>query len=246
MNRPAFYREDLAYIHHVGFGELATRAAPELLRILKRAGIRRGTLVDLGCGSGLWAKAAERAGFDVIGVDCSPDMIRLAKRVAPRARYRCASLHEFELPPCDAITILGEGLNYLDGEQIPKVEKLFKRAAQTLRPDGFFIFDVMIREGPAMNYRGWRAGKDWAALFEAAENRRKHVLTRRITAFRKIGSAYRRSEETHVVRLFDHEEVTRALRASGFSVRVSRRYGRTPLAPRRMAFFALNGSASHG
>lgn len=32
----AFYREDLAYIHHHGFGDFAHNAAPGLLKMLRR------------------------------------------------------------------------------------------------------------------------------------------------------------------------------------------------------------------
>ncbi|MBI2946838.1 MAG: class I SAM-dependent methyltransferase [Verrucomicrobia bacterium] len=242
MLRSKIYQTDLAYIHHVGFGDFAKRAAPELLRILRQAGIRSGTLVDLACGSGLWAQAAGRAGFNVIGVDQSPEMIRLAKRVAPGARLHRASLYDFDLPPCDAITILGEGLSYLDACRTPQVNPWFGRVAKALRRGGLFLFDVIVRHGPPMNYRVWRAGKDWAVLVEVAEQPAKRCLTRQHTAFRKIGARYRRSEETHVVRLFDRATLARALRRAGFSVRQSRRYGKLRLAPRRMAFIARKRS----
>jgi hypothetical protein len=56
----AWYREDLAYIHDVGFGDFALGSAPGILRILARNGIREGLVVDLGCGSGLWAREPAR------------------------------------------------------------------------------------------------------------------------------------------------------------------------------------------
>jgi SAM-dependent methyltransferase len=233
------YAEDLAYIHHVGFGDFARKAAPELLRVLRRAGIRDGTLVDLACGSGLWAREAKRAGFNVVGVDQSRAMIRLAMRMAPAARFHCASLYTFDLPPCDAVTILGEGLNYLSPDgAAPPLARLFARAARALRPGGLFIFDAIMREGKTMNYHVWRAGKDWAVLVQVKEDRSHRRLTRRITASHKARGAYRRSEETHSLRLFTRADVEQALRQAGFAVRASRRYGRLHLSPRRMAFVA--------
>ena len=50
------YREDLAYIHDVGFGEFALNAVPGLLTLLKKSGVPNGLVLDLGCGSGLWAR----------------------------------------------------------------------------------------------------------------------------------------------------------------------------------------------
>jgi hypothetical protein len=51
-----YYQEDLAFIHDVGYGEFARKAAAGLLDIFARCGIRDGLIVDLGCGTGLWAE----------------------------------------------------------------------------------------------------------------------------------------------------------------------------------------------
>ncbi len=51
-----FYREDLAYIHDVGHADFALRSAPGILEILRDNEISGGLVVDLGCGSGLWAR----------------------------------------------------------------------------------------------------------------------------------------------------------------------------------------------
>src|SRR5262245_26473393 len=63
------YREDLAYIHDVGFSAFALQAAPGLLALLRRGGVTQGLVVDLGCGTGLWAAELLRAGYQVLGVD---------------------------------------------------------------------------------------------------------------------------------------------------------------------------------
>ena len=241
MTRAAIYREDLAYIHHAGFGDFATRSAPQLLRILRRAGVRHGTLVDLGCGSGLWARAARRAGFNVIGVDQSPAMIRLARRVAPAAQFRCDSLHDLNLPACDVVTIIGEGLNYLPATKPSPPHspvRLFKRIAKALRPDGLLIFDIIIAGNPSLDRRLWRTGTDWAVLIERKENPAQQLLTRSLITFRKIRSAWRRGDEVHRVRIFKAAAIRTALRVAGFSVRTARHYGKFPLPPGRLAFIA--------
>ncbi|MCG8355276.1 MAG: class I SAM-dependent methyltransferase, partial [Kiloniellales bacterium] len=63
------YQEDLAYIHHVGFGDLVQGATPGLLHKLREAGIDHGLVVDLGCGGGLWLRALLDAGYVALGVD---------------------------------------------------------------------------------------------------------------------------------------------------------------------------------
>lgn len=240
MNRRAIYQEDLAYIHHTGFGDFSRQAGPELLRLLRAAGIRRGTLVDLGCGSGIWAGLASGNGFKVTGVDQSAAMVRLAKRVAPRAKFVRSSMHNFKLPPCDAVTSIGEALSYLGPSErsLGRLESLFARVADCLRPGGMFLFDAMIREGRQLKYRNWRAGEDWAVLFEVEEDARQCLLTRRNVSFRKVGSLWRRSEELHHVQLYTRPQILRALRRAGFTARASRSYGDFQLLPRRLAFLA--------
>jgi len=83
----AGYKDDLAYIHDVGFGDFAKKAAPGLLKILRRSGITKGLVVDLGCGSGIWAHELGEAGYKVLGVDISAAMLKLARKKVPQARF---------------------------------------------------------------------------------------------------------------------------------------------------------------
>ncbi|MCL1474686.1 hypothetical protein LAY57_29085 [Argonema antarcticum A004/B2] len=48
MNK--WYKEDLAYIHHIGFRSYVLQAMPGILTILNQHGIQDGLIVDLGCG----------------------------------------------------------------------------------------------------------------------------------------------------------------------------------------------------
>ena len=44
-----FYDEDLAYVHHVGFGDFARQAGDQLLQVLRNHQITEGLIIDLGC-----------------------------------------------------------------------------------------------------------------------------------------------------------------------------------------------------
>ena len=237
MSAKTIYQEDLAYVHHAGFGEFASKASPELLRILKRVGITKGKLVDLGSGTGIWANRAQEAGFQVVGIDSSMAMIELARKVAPKAVFRRDSLHQATVPRCEAITSIGEGFNYVPAKNgMLKLPLLFRRIANALRPGGMFIFDVIVAEGPPLDSRVWKAGKDWAVLVETAEGFSKRRLKRAITVFRKVGRYYRRTQEIHEVRFFRRGEVQRALKQAGFAFERASAYGKMPLLPRRQAF----------
>lgn len=236
------YQTDLAWIHHAGFGDFARSAGAEILRLLRREKVTHGTLVDLGCGSGIWAAIAQRAGFQVIGVDQSPAMLALAKRHSPKSKFVRAALEKFSLPPCNVITAMGEPFNYCAAKHPIDLRRLFGQIARALHPGGMFIFDLILHEGEPMNYRSWRAEPQWAALWEVTENRRSRKLARHTIIFRNMRGRIRRAQERHLVHLFQQSEVTQALRAAGFKFVTSRRYGRLQLPTRRLAFIASKSS----
>lgn len=236
-----FYDEDLAYIHHTGFASLVDGAGPELLAWIASCGIEAGKLIDLGCGSGTFSKLAGDAGFDVLGADLSPAMIQIARGVAPEADLRCASLFELDLPPCQVVTMLGEGLNYCAGGEPDdrRIEDLFARVAAALEPGGIFAFDVIVADDDnPMGGTPARAGHDWAVLSVLTEDLEARQLIRTITTFREVDAHYRRSDEVHIVRVFEASALAMMLKANGFSVEISPSYGAFPLMPRRRAFLA--------
>ena len=235
-----FYREDVAYIHDVGHADFALHSAPGILEILRENGVTRGLVVDLGCGSGQWARELLRAGYRVLGIDISEAMIGLAREKAPGAEFRVGSLFEAEIPPCDAVTAMSEVLNYLfDPENEGRgLERLFGRLHEALRPGGVFVFDVLGpgQVPPGTTTRGWSAGEDWAVLNEKEEDRERATMERRIVSFRKVGEHYRRDEEVHQVRLYDPEEVEAKLEKAGFEVTTMGSYGDHPLDENHAAF----------
>jgi len=235
-----WYREDLAYIHDVGHADFALKSAPGILEILDRSGIRDGLVVDLGCGSGLWARELIDAGYQVLGIDISEAMIELSRERVPEAEFRVGSLFEAEIPPCVAVTAISEVLNYLFDEESGGLAPLFRRIFEALIPGGLFVFDVLGpgQVQPGATARSFRVGEDWAVLSEREEDAEQGTLVRRIVSFRKVDEHYRRDNETHRVRLYDPSELSSELRQTGFEVRTMRAYGSYPLAEGHTAFVA--------
>lgn len=237
-----WYREDLAYIHDVGFGDYALESAPGILEILARSEIGEGLVVDLGCGSGLWARELTRACYRVLGIDISESMIDIARRRAPEAEFRVGSLFEADIPPCEAVTAIGEVLNYLfEPDNVRgRLVSLFRRIYDALAPDGVFVFDVAEpgQIPPGTTTRGFSEGEDWVVLIEKEEDTEWRTLTRRISSFRKVGEHYRRDDEVHRQRLYEASEIAGELRGVGFRVRTMRSYGRYSLPRAHAAFVA--------
>ncbi len=90
-----YYKEDLAFIHDVGHGDFALKSAPGILEILAQSKIREGLIVDLGCGSGLWAQELAKANYSALGIDISESMIGIARTRVPDAEFRIGSLSLF-------------------------------------------------------------------------------------------------------------------------------------------------------
>jgi SAM-dependent methyltransferase len=231
----AAYRDDLAYIHDVGFGGFAREAGPVLVAALRRGRITCGLVIDLGCGSGILSGVVCGSGYQALGIDISAGMIELARKHVPGGEFRVESLLSAELPRCVAVAAVGECLNYLFDQANTKhaLVTLFRRIHAALAPGGLFILDVaepgrVPGPGPRRTYM---EGNDWAVLVTNEEDRRHRLLTRRITSFRRVGELYRRDHEVHRQRLIARSEVVRHLRAIGFRVRTLKGYGSLHFGP---------------
>jgi SAM-dependent methyltransferase len=235
------YREDLAYIHDAGFSGYTLGAAPGILGILRKQGIASGRVVELACGSGRLARELTRSGYDVVGIDQSEAMIRLARKAAPGARFIKGSLWRARLPACDAVVSTGECINYCFDKSAwatDALEGLFTRVHRALRPGGVYVFDFahpgrLPKTGTTRLHLA--SGKDWAAM--SATTGSRETLVRTILGFRKHGGGYRRSVEVHSLRLYRPGDVMQALRRCGFRARRLRAYGEVAL-PEGMAAVA--------
>lgn len=137
MTSADIYQEDLAKIHIDGYAFHWEGAANAVLRFLRENAVEKGTVIDLGCGGGQWLERLSREGYTVCGVDQSESMIKAAKNRVPQAKLILGSFAKVALPDCDAVTSLGEPINYLDGQQ--SMRRVLRKVFQALRPGGVFI-----------------------------------------------------------------------------------------------------------
>ncbi len=236
-----WYKQDLAYIHDIGFRDYALKSAPGILQILNQNKIYGGLIVDLGCGSGLSAQELTKANYHVLGVDISPSLIDIAKKRVPDADFLVESLFQVEIPPCNALISIGECLNYLfdTDNNTQTLVNLFEHIHKALTTGGLFIFDIaqpgQIKNGTTQSFT---EAEDWVVLLEKEEDVKQKILTRRIITFRKVGENYRRDNETHHLRLYPATEVEKNLRQVGFQVQTMHNYGQFNLPKAHTAFIA--------
>jgi ubiquinone/menaquinone biosynthesis C-methylase UbiE len=100
--------------------------------------------VDIGCGNGYFTRALYKAGYDVCGVDISPQMLSVAKTKAAEEGVRC----EFLLGDITKLKLMGkvdfavavnDCLNYVPKN---KLKNAFVKVYSALNRGGVFIFDI--------------------------------------------------------------------------------------------------------
>lgn len=87
----SFYGRVLADIHDSDFAFVARAAAATAMSLLPPPA-QSGIIVDLGCGSGVTAEILDEAGYSVVGIDASPDMIAIARGRVPDGDFITSSI----------------------------------------------------------------------------------------------------------------------------------------------------------
>ena len=104
-------------------------------------------VLDLGCGTGKMTIELAKRGYDMTGVDFSPEMLDIAKNEAERCAcsdkmlWLCQDMTEFELYGTVDVTV--SCLDCINHLCTPKsVDQCFSLVHNYLIPDGLFIFDI--------------------------------------------------------------------------------------------------------
>ena len=115
-----------------------------LAGVLKKYNIPDGLVAELGCGTGNITERLAALGYDMIGIDNSPEMLDIAQEKKAEnnssSLYLCQDMREFELyGTVKAVISLCDSINYItDPDDLLTV---FKLVNNYLDPHGLFIFD---------------------------------------------------------------------------------------------------------
>lgn len=175
------------------------------------------TVLDLCCGTGTTIRSLQDAGYQVIGVDASRQMLDVARsRVAPGTRLAQLTLPDDELlrlGRVDAVLMCFDGANYLTGpDDLPTV---LRQAASLLEPGGVLVFDLSTRstfESIAGMGEFGEEFEDFAYRWDTTHEPGSAHYVYRVTLLHEGRS----ETELHPQRWFSHHEVATALAAAGF------------------------------
>lgn len=172
----------------------------------------RHAVVDAGCGTGRHAAALAEAGFDVTGLDSSPELIAVARERAPEVRFEVGDLRSWApAEPADGVLCRGVLNDFVeDADRQAALDGL----AHMLRPGGLLIADVrelgrtrerydhepvVVRTGDGVHFRGeTHFDGDVMVVHEA------------------ISSADDRAESEFHMKPWTREELERRLADAGF------------------------------
>lgn len=196
--------------------------ADYIIEIFDRNNLKPGLIADLGCGTGSFCVEMSTRGYEMIGIDISPDMLSCASRKALEAGRDILFLNQdmtsFELyGTVDAITCLMDSVNYVTYKS--DLKRLFKLAANYLNPEGLFIFDINspykfenILSSNIFCETAMEASYIWQNSFDKTRRLCKFDLT----FFVLEGEKYRRFDEVHYERLYTTDELAAMLSYAGF------------------------------
>lgn len=193
---------------------------------LEKNGITEGTICELGCGTGIMTEKFAGAGFSMIGVDQSVDMLALAKQKQEESGseilYLNQNMEELELDePVDAVISVCDSVNYLLQEDTMK--SLFARVKKYLKAGGYFIFDLKT----VYCYRNLIGNQTWVEQDEEVsyiwENyfyEDQDINEYMLTIFKKQPDSelYERIEEAHYQRAYGVEQLREMLADSGLTM----------------------------
>jgi SAM-dependent methyltransferase len=222
-----YYRDDLALVHHLGFGFHADTVAPGILALLEPVLARRGLVLELGCGSGLLTRHLVDAGHRVIATDASPAMLSLARETAPGAEdVRLLVMPDDPMPDCDAVVSVGHPVSYLPDED--SIRRALVAAAEALRPEGVMAIDIADLQWAAVRQDldvHARVGDDWAIITRyeiPTPDRYIRVMT---TFLRNDDGTWRRDDERHDNALVDTAQIPGWLAPHGVTATVGPSFG---------------------
>lgn len=181
-------------------------------------------VLDLACGTGTLTCLLAQAGYDLIGVDASADMLAqamdkcLEAELDPQPLLLCQSMEHLTLfGPVDACVCSLDSLNYLTDQR--KLATALRRVRHHLRPGGLFLFDVI----PDWEFAR-RDGEtyvdeteDTLCLWRASYDRRRQIITYGVDLFRQEENGlWSREQEEHRERGWALDRLTQLLEQAGF------------------------------
>ena len=206
------------FMDNIPYGEW-TEYVKELLA---EEGITDGILLDLGCGTGSVTELLAKAGFDMIGIDNSEEMLDIAMEKRYESGldilYLLQDMREFELyGTVKGVVSICDSMNYiLDDEDLLDV---FKLVHNYLDNNGIFVFDMntMYKYREILADNTFAEDREessfiWGNYYDEEDEINQYDLTLFI---KEESGLFRKYEETHWQRGYEIRTIKALLKEAG-------------------------------
>ena len=193
-----------------------------LEKLFARSGHPVHTVLDLACGTGTMSYTLAERGYELIGVDFSPEMLAVAAEKSLdtdgiRPIFLCQSMEQLDLyGTVDACVCLLDSVNHVTKHK--SLRQAFQRVRLFLEPGGLFVFDIhtpshlQSLDGGMFLDETEDAYCVWRTDYEP----RRRICTYAMDVFQREGDLWRREGEIHEEYAYTPEELTEDLRNAGF------------------------------
>ncbi len=134
----------------VGMYAVSARAKRLAIEVIRAVTPSKGRVLDVGCYTGIEALALAAAGYQVLGVDLSPEMVRLAqskakqKRLDTQARFLTARASDLDVVNSDRLAPFDTVYSVYGTLNLEPQIYLFKKALQPLlKENGVFVCGLL-------------------------------------------------------------------------------------------------------
>lgn len=188
---------------------------------LKEDGITEGLILDLGCGTGAMTERLKALSYDMIGVDSSEEMLRIATEKGDRdILYLLQDMREFELyGTVRAIVSVCDCVNYITDPK--ELLSVFRLVNNYLDPKGLFIFDfnTPYKYGEVIGDTVIAENReDKSFIWENYWYPEEHINEYDVTIYQKEEDGrYRRFAEEHYQRAYTLSEIKKLASKAGLS-----------------------------
>ncbi len=140
------YKEFSYFYDYFNYNADYDKLFDKIVSLASRRGVKTGIVCDLGCGTGELAFRFDKAGFDVIAVDNSDEMLDVLydkkdELGADDVLILKQDITQLDMyGTVDLFTCTFDTVNHLEGAG--KVQALFDKVSLFMHPDGVFIFDI--------------------------------------------------------------------------------------------------------
>ncbi len=175
-------------------------------------------VLDLGCGTGSVTKRLAKEGYDMIGVDSSPQMLQIAvENNSEDILYLLQDMRLFELyGTVEAVVSLCDSINYIT--EYEDLVSVFRLVNNYLDPGGVFIFDLKTEHSFAKIGEAVIAEDrdECSFIWENDFDKESRLNTYNLTLFIKAQDGrYDKYIEEHYQKAYDLEEIESALETAG-------------------------------